>query len=363
MNDTDDNTTDSNKSEHQFEVKKAGKVKPSARAGKNFTPNKTEQQYSPPQSIVTGENLPSQVDYSCLKLEAIPIKGLKLFAKSIGLLIFSLFLWDVYDTIAMAMSFHWLAALGFVTLSILVAVLLFITFYKYRKDQLRQRAYKTIRRLAERCRSASSNKNDQLLISELKLFYVGKPQQILLDQCLCSLPDYALGQEVVAHINDTFIKPLDAEALTRVSRFSSQSALTVALSPWVTVDMLLSIWRNIKMIDEIGQVYGIRPSLANRISMLKSVISHLALSGASELVADYALDEVGGASLASHFSFRLSQGLGVGLYTAKIGLATMDVSRPMEFIENKPDLKSLKRPLIEQLKKRFKPKLNRADRA
>ena len=38
MNDTDDNTTDSNKSEHQFEVKKAGKVKPPARAGKNFTP-------------------------------------------------------------------------------------------------------------------------------------------------------------------------------------------------------------------------------------------------------------------------------------------------------------------------------------
>ncbi len=65
---------------------------------------------------------------------------------------------------------------------------------------------------------------------------------------------YALGHEVMVHINDVFLKPLDSEALKRVTRFSSKIGRTVALSPWAAVDMALSLWSNIKMIDEIGQV-------------------------------------------------------------------------------------------------------------
>ncbi len=69
---------------------------------------------------------------------------------------------------------------------------------------------------------------------------------------------------------------------------------------------------------------------------------------------DGQLEEVGGASIASHFSVILSQGLGVGIYSAKIGLATIAISRPMELVDNKPDLKSLTRLLIDQFKSEFK---------
>ena len=358
MKEAEANAANGNRSGRQFKLEESVKSNPKIRAGKDFKPSQTDQQDSPPKSIVMGERLPSQMDYSYLQLEAMPIRGLKRLAWSIGLLILSLVVWDVYDTIATAMSVHWLAAFSIATLSILVVVVSLITLYKYRKDSRRHNGYKTIRKSAERCRSVSSNTADQHLVAELKSFYVGKPQQVLLDQCLSSLPDYALGHEVVSHINDVFLKPLDEEALKRVSRFSAQTGLAVALSPWVAVDMAFSLWRNIKMIDEIGQLYGLRPSLINRITMLKSIIGHLALSGAGELAADQILDEVGGASLASHFSVRLSQGLGVGLYSAKIGLATIAVLRPIEFLENKPDLKSLTRLIIEQVKRRFKPKNN-----
>jgi putative membrane protein len=350
------NTANRKRSGRQFEIEDGAESSQKVRAGKDFKPNQTEEQDSTPQSIVMGERLPNLIDYSYLKLESMPIRGLKLLGCSAGLLILSLIIWDVYDTIAAAMSFHWLAAFGLLVLALLVVVLGLITFYKYRKDRRKQNAYKTIRKLAERCTSASLNAAEERLIEELKLFYVGKPQKMMLDQCLSSLPDYALGHEVITHINDVFLKPLDTEALNRVSRFSYQTGLTVALSPWVAVDMVLSLWRSIKMIDEIGQVYGIRPSMLNRLSMLKSIVGHLALTGAGELAADHILDEVGGASLASIFSVRLSQGLGVGLYLAKIGLATIAVSRPMEFIENKPELKSLAKVLIEQFKSQFKLK-------
>ena len=355
MKENEKSTADTNRSGRQFEIEETVKSKPKVRVGKNFKPDKNEQQALPPQSIVMGERLPNLLDYSYLKLEALPIRGLKILALGIGALLLSLVTWDVYDTIVEAMSLHWLAGFFILFLSIAVVVLAVVAFYKYRKDLRKQNAYRNIRKLAKRCQSASSNTADQNLIAELKSFYAHKPHQALLDQCLSSLPDYKLGHEVITHIDDVFLKPLDAEALKRVMSFSYKAGLTVALSPWVAVDMALSLWSNIKMIDEIGQIYGIRPSIVNRVSMLKSIIGHLAFTGASELASDQIADQLGGTSLASLFSVRLSQGLGVGLYSAKIGLATIAVTRPIEFFENKPDLKSLTSLLIEKFKNQFKP--------
>ena len=272
-----------------------------------------------------------------------------------GALLLSLVIWDVYDTIVEVMSLHWLAGFCILLLSITVVLIALVTFYKYRIDRRKQNAYRNIRKLAKRCQSVTSNTADQNLIAELKSFYADKPHQALLDQCLSSLPDYKLGHEVITHIDDVFLKPLDVEALKRVTSFSYKTGLTVALSPWVALDMALSLWSNIKMIDEIGQIYGVRPSLVNRVSMFKSIIGHLALTGASEFASDQIVDQLGGTSLASLFSVRLSQGIGVGLYSAKIGLATIAVSRPIEFVENEPELKSLTSLLIEKFKNQFKP--------
>ena len=356
MKENEKSTAGTNRSGRQFEIEKTVKSKPKIRVGKNFKPDKTEQQTFPPQSIVMGERLPNLMDYSYLKLEALPIRGLKTLAMGMGALLLSLVIWDVYDTIVEVMSLHWLAGFCILLLSITVVLIALVTFYKYRIDRRKQNAYRNIRKLAKRCQSVTSNTADQNLIAELKSFYADKPHQALLDQCLSSLPDYKLGHEVITHIDDVFLKPLDAEALKRVTSFSYKTGLTVALSPWVALDMALSLWSNIKMIDEIGQIYGVRPSLVNRVSMFKSIIGHLALTGASEFASDQIVDQLGGTSLASLFSVRLSQGIGVGLYSAKIGLATIAVSRPIEFVENEPELKSLTSLLIEKFKNQFKPK-------
>ena len=355
MKENEKSTAGNNRSGHQFEIEKTVKSKPKVRVGKNFKPDKTEQQTLPPQSIVMGESLPNLIDYSYLKLEALPIRGLKTLALGMGALLLSLLIWDVYDTIVEVMSLHWLVGFCILLLSITVVLIVIVTFYKYRNDRRKQNAYRNIRKLAKRCQSVTSSTADQNLIAELKSFYADKPHQALLDQCLSSLPDYKLGHEVITHIDDVFLKPLDAEALKRVTSFSYKTGLTVALSPWVALDMALSLWSNIKMIDEIGQIYGVRPSLVNRVSMFKSIIGHLALTGASEFASDQIVDQLGGTSLASLFSVRLSQGIGVGLYSAKIGLATIAVSRPIEFVENEPELKSLTRLLIEKFKNQLKP--------
>jgi putative membrane protein len=62
---------------------------------------------------------------------------------------------------------------------------------------------------------------------------------------------------------------------------------------------------------------------------------------------------MGSVSLVSQFSARIAQGLGAGIYTAKIGLAAMYVSRPFEFSSDKPGLSSLSTSLVAKVKRYF----------
>jgi putative membrane protein len=156
---------------------------------------------------------------------------------------------------------------------------------------------------------------------------------------------------VIDHIDRVFLQPLDKEALRRISNFSLQTGAAVAVSPWAALDMLLSLWRSIKMIDDVAQVYGMRPSLANRYKLLKLVIHQLAFVGVSEIVIDQVMDEFGSSTLTGIASARLGQGLGAGIYTARIGIAAMSVSRPIVFSkENRPKAKSVIKPMIENMK-------------
>jgi putative membrane protein len=125
----------------------------------------------------------------------------------------------------------------------------------------------------------------------------------------------------------------------------------VAASPWASLDMVLSLWRSIKMIDDIAQIYGIRPSLTNRYKLLKLVFHQLAFVGSSEIVIDQVVHELGSSVLTSMASTRLAQGLGAGIYTAKIGIAAMEVSRPIAFLNSdQPKVKSVIRPMLGKMK-------------
>jgi len=170
-------------------------------------------------------------------------------------------------------------------------------------------------------------------------------------RCLEQLPDYSNDREVVEHIERVFLQPLDKEALRRVSNYSLQTGTTVAVSPWASLDMLLSLWRSIKMIDDIAQVYGMRPSMVNRYKLLKLVIHQLVFVAVSEVVIDQVMEEFGSSTLTGMAGARLGQGLGAGIYTAKIGVAAMKVCRPMVFSKDKqPTIRSIIAELILRMK-------------
>lgn len=71
----------------------------------------------------------------------------------------------------------------------------------------------------------------------------------------------------------------------------------------------------------------------------------------SEIVIDQVMEEFGSSVLTGLASARLGQGLGAGIYTAKIGIAAMKVSRTIEFSKgNQPKARSVIIFMIKKVK-------------
>lgn len=327
------------------------KVKTETRQAKTFIPNQDETLHEVPEAITAGESLPHVSEYSGISLEAIPVKGLKSFCYGFAALLIVLLGWEVVTVLKSALAFHWLLASSFALLLVLVSGLALRVLRSYMRDQENLGALATIQKQARRLSDVHDIGNAKAFVNDLKRFYNDKPQLVYLQRCIDKLPDYSNDREVIEHIDRVFLQPLDKEALRRISNFSLQTGTAVAVSPWAALDMLLSLWRSIKMIDDVAQVYGMRPSLANRYRLLKMVIHQLAFVGATEIVIDQVVDEFGSATLTGIASARMGQGVGAGIYTARIGIAAMKVSRPIEFTgDNQPKTKSIIRPMIEKLK-------------
>ncbi|WP_250657843.1 TIGR01620 family protein [Alkalimarinus coralli] len=328
------------------------------RQGKIFIPNEQEALNDVPEAITDGERLPHVSEYSGLSIEAIPLKGVKSFVYGIGLLMLVLMGFEVYSVFNRAMDIHWSVAVAFSLMITLVLSLGGRLLWRYMRDHESLAMLEEIQQVSLRLSEVNDVGHAGKYVKQLQAFYDNKPQFVYLQQSIEKLPDYSNDREVVDHLNRVFLAPLDQEALRRISNFSLQTGAVVAASPWATLDMLLSLWRSIKMIDEIAQVYGIRPSLANRYRLLKLVIHQLAFIGVSEVLIDQVMDEFGSSTLVGMAGARIGQGLGAGIYTARIGIAAMKVSRPIAFNkENMPKAKSVIHPMVENLKmmvKRFR---------
>jgi putative membrane protein len=100
------------------------------------------------------------------------------------------------------------------------------------------------------------------------------------------------------------------------------------------------------MIRRIAEIYGGRSGLFSSWRLTRAVLSHLVATGAVA-IGDDLLEPILGASVLSKLSRRFGEGLVNGALTARVGLAALEVCRPMAFeSEDKPRLgKVLQRAL------------------
>ncbi|MHA7001482.1 YcjF family protein [Aeromonas schubertii] len=141
----------------------------------------------------------------------------------------------------------------------------------------------------------------------------------------------------------------DRQARGRVVKWAAEAAVMVAVSPLAVVDMALILWRNLRMIDDIADVYGIELGYWSRIRLIRQVLRNLVYAGATELVTDVGMDVLG-ADLAGRLSVRAAQGVGAGLLTARLGIKVMESCRPIPWQgEERPRLASYRKALVEKV--------------
>jgi putative membrane protein len=136
--------------------------------------------------------------------------------------------------------------------------------------------------------------------------------------------------EVLNLFSRHVLHPFDERAYGVIVKYASQTALITAISPLALLDALFSLWRNVRMVREIAMLYGGRPGFAGSFTLLRGVFGNLALAGVSDIVADTGAEAFGGTFLAS-LSARAGQGVVMGVYTARIGLISMRLCRPIPF--------------------------------
>ncbi len=139
-------------------------------------------------------------------------------------------------------------------------------------------------------------------------------------------PEYS-DRDILDLYDALVVREQDKQATQLVSRYATESAALVAVSPLALADMLLVAWRNYKMINKLAKIYGVELGYASRLSLFKSVLINMAAAGASEMVIDAGMDLMS-MDLAAKLSARAGQGLGVGILTARLGLKTMTLLRP-----------------------------------
>ncbi|MFO8044416.1 MAG: YcjF family protein [Halomonas sp.] len=159
------------------------------------------------------------------------------------------------------------------------------------------------------------------------------------------------GRDIQLLLDHHLLAPRDREASRLISRMSGETAIMVAVSPLTLVDMALVAWRSLAMIDRLCRLYGLELSYPGRIRLLRSVLYQMAFAGATEMAGDAGMQMLS-MNLAGRLSTRAAQGMGVGLLSARLGLRTQRLTRPLPFSEeNLPRLGDLRRELWQQLRR------------
>ena len=151
------------------------------------------------------------------------------------------------------------------------------------------------------------------------------------------------GADLIRLAERELMTPLDQEARRLVSQAAQRVSIITAVSPRAFVDVLFVFAASLRLIRQLARLYGGRPGALGMIALMRHVIAHVAITGGMA-ASDGLIQQVLGHGLAAKLSQRLGEGVLNGLLTARLGLAAIDVTRPLPFT-------ALPRPALADLAK------------
>ncbi|MEY8097079.1 YcjF family protein [Falsihalocynthiibacter sp. S25ZX9] len=140
--------------------------------------------------------------------------------------------------------------------------------------------------------------------------------------------------DLMSLAENKILAPLDAEAILEIQSAARQVATVTAFVPMAFADVIAALTMNMRMIRRIAEIYGGRAGTLGSWRLTKVVLSHLVATGAVA-VGDDLIGSIAGGGVMSKVSRRFGEGIINGALTARVGVAALEVCRPMPFVTQK----------------------------
>ena len=127
------------------------------------------------------------------------------------------------------------------------------------------------------------------------------------------------------------LAPLDAAARAEVEGAARQVATVTALVPIALADVAAALTANLRMIRRIAEIYGGRSGTLGSWRLTRAVMTHLVATGAVA-IGDDLIGSLAGGGVLSKISRRFGEGVVNGALTARVGIAAIEVCRPLPYV-------------------------------
>ena len=234
--------------------------------------------------------------------------------------------------------------LGAVAFTLLAAVLiaLFLAIISELWALLRMRRLDRIRNYAEAALLENNLQEVREVILRLRLLYSGRQDMRWGLARLAEREAEVFDADgLVGLAEQTLLLLLDERAKREVEAAARQVATVTALVPIALADLFTALSVNLRMIRKIAEIYGGRSGSLGSWRLTRRVLTHLVATGAVAL-GDDMLGAIAGGGVAAKLSRRFGEGVINGTLTARVGVAAIEVCRPLPFItENPPNTRKM----------------------
>lgn len=250
-----------------------------------------------------------------------------------------LWFWETVDTL-LARNL-WLGRVALALVAVLGATLLALALREL-ASLSRIRRIDRVREMAENARAARDRVKALEVSALLDRLYRSRPELAAARADLATRRDDIMdGDALIDAAERALMAPLDAAAEAEVRRAARNVAAATAFIPLALVDVLTALFVNLSMIRRIAEIYGGRAGWLGSWRLLRAVATHLIAAGAMAVGDDLIGPALGGGAV-SKLSRRFGEGLVNGALTARIGVAAMEVCRPLAFsARERPGVSSL----------------------
>jgi putative membrane protein len=258
--------------------------------------------------------------------------GSVFWSAAAGLLFLWLLLWVQQTVLNLLSQGGWLGWAAVILLGIAGFAFLMIAAREI-AGLLRLSAITALRRRAEAALSAESVREAKAATSEVQAILKDRRD---LAEGVARLRrhrrDILDARQTLTLTERELLLPLDRLARTAIGTSGRRVSVVTSLSPAAVIPIAFVAYENVRMLRRLAEIYGGRPGFFAILRLLRLIAGHIALTGGIAFTDDL-LQQVIGHGLTARLSRRMGEGLINGGFTIRIGIAAVEVLRPLPYIE------------------------------